>query len=207
MTSIVQKQKGFSLIELMIAISIFSMLIFIVIAVFETVLFGSNQQFLALDNVDNARLVMSRFVNEIRNASVGVDGSYQLNTAGDNQIIFYSKSSYTGLVNRINYYLSGTTLYRGITAPSGNPQTYNLAQESKTLIQKDVVNQASPIFTYYDGNYDGNTRPLSQPVNVTLVKFIKINLTVLNQVQSHSQSNFSISAGANIRNLKTNLGN
>lgn len=202
------KQKGSTLMELVIVLSIFAFLVLVTATTLINVFSGSNQGVSALSNVDQARLVSSQFTNEIRNAIVGVDGSYQLNTAGDNQIIFYSKAPFDGAtINRVNYYLSSNILYKGITVPSGTPQIYNLANEYKIIVQRDVVNQGTPIFSYYDGNYDGTTNPLTQPINVNSVKFIKINLMVLNQTQAQSTSKFSISTGATIRNLKNNLGN
>ena len=175
---------------------------------FINVLTGSNQEILALNNTDQAKFVASYFTNEIRNASVGIDGSFQITTANENQIIFYSKSALPGsTVNRINYYLTGNILYKGVTVPSGNPQTYNLANEYKVIVQRDVVNAGVPIFTYYDGNHDGTTNPLSQPVNVNAIKFVAMNLKVLKQTKAQATDTFSVSAGATIRNLKNNLGN
>lgn len=198
--------KGFTIIELIIAIAIFSVLIVVTIIVLQTTFFNSDQQFTALNNIDNAREVTTRFTNELRNATTGVDGSYSLTTAGDSQVIFYSSYGANGTIDKINYYLSGTTLYKGITVPSGSPAAYNPANEIDTDVQNDVVNQG-PIFTYYDGNYDGTTSPLSQPVNVNSVKYVEINLTILNAVKAQSQTSFNISAGAAIRDVKTNAGN
>lgn len=199
---------GFTIIELLVSIAIFSVLIAITVTVLANVFFNSSQQFFALSNIDNAELVSNRFVNELRNATTGADGSYALSVADNNQIIFYSKGATSGAtVDRIDYYFSGNTLYEGIVVPTGSPLSYNLASESKTIVQNDVANSPSnPVFTYYDGNYSGSGSPFSQPVNVNLVTFVKINLTIQNQVQQGSSTSFSISTGAAMRNVKTNLG-
>src|SRR3989344_2105963 len=149
-------KKGFTIVESIVVIAIISFILLLTIVVVQNVLFGSNQQFLAVDNVDNAKSVTSRFVNEIRNAQVGVDGSFQINAAGDYQLIFYSKSS-SDTVNRINYYISDAILYKGVTVPSGSPQVYNLASEVKSIVQRDVANQSqnTPLFTYHNGDYSG----------------------------------------------------
>ena len=65
----------------------------------------------------------------------------------------------------------------------------------------------NPLFSYYDGNYNGSGSPLSQPVNINVIRFVKINLTVLKDVTPNSTNTFTVTAGASIRNLKTNLGN
>ncbi|KKP43313.1 MAG: hypothetical protein UR31_C0008G0005 [Parcubacteria group bacterium GW2011_GWA2_33_14] len=151
------KSSGFTILELLVAVSIFGVLIIMAALLFTNIFTGSNQQFSALNNVDQARLVTSRFTNEIRNATTGVEGSYSLNTASDNQIIFYSRSTSPGAtINRIRYYLEDNNLYKGVTLPSGNPPDYNLALESNIIVQKDIANGATPIFTYYDGNYNGS---------------------------------------------------
>jgi hypothetical protein len=85
--------------------------------------------------------------------------------------------------------------------------TYNDALKAISIVQRDIANQGTPLFTYYDGNYNGSTNALSQPINANLVRFVKINLMVLHNNQDQSQSSFSITAGASIRSIKDNLGN
>ena len=203
------QQKGFTIIELLISVSVFAFLVISVAMLFTNVFSGSKQGLLAVDNIDQARFFSSRFINEIRNATTGVDGAYSLNTAEPTQIIFYSTIANGGsTIYRIRYYLSGTTLYKGTVAPSGNPLSYNLAQEVIKPVQNDASSGATPvIFTYYNDSYDGSTTPLPQPVNVTMVKFVKIDLNILKQTNQGASDVFSISEGAAIRNLKTNLGN
>ena len=47
---------------------------------------------------------------------------------------------------------------------------------------------------------------LAQPVNVTQVKFVKINLQIYNKAGVKNTNTYTVTAGAAIRNLKTNLG-
>ena len=200
-------QRGFSILELLVAVSIFSFLIILVALMFTNVFTGSKQGLLAVDNVEQARLVASQFLNEARNATTGVGGEYALSQAGDQKIILYAKTTGTATINRIRYYITGGKLYKGVVIPSGNPLAYNLASETIRLVQNDVTNGVGQVFTYYNDSYSGTQNPLSQPINVNSVKFVKINLTVLTQVKNNSNSTFSISEGVAIRNVKTNLGN
>jgi prepilin-type N-terminal cleavage/methylation domain-containing protein len=203
-----QNQRGFTLIEMLVVIAIVSLLIFNISALTSSVLINSEQQLSSSANVDYAMNLSSAFTNEIRNASTGNNGSFSLNKAGDSEIIFYSTVGASGLnVNRIRYWLSETTLYKGVVAPTGSPLNYDLNSEKVTTVQTDLVNGATPVFYYYDGNYNGSTNQLAQPINVNQVKFVRINLIVLKQVSKNSTSNFTVSSGATIRNLKNNLGN
>ena len=208
---IYKKSKlGFTLIETMVSIFIFSILALGVTTLFTNIFKSSRNQLTSVNNIDSARAITSNFVNQIRIASVGNDGGYPINQASDTQIIFYSSyGQSSGILARIRYFLSGKTLKEGIIIPTGNPLAYNSAQEKIITVQSNVISTGQPIFFYYDGNYIGSssTPPLAQPVNVNLVKYVLISMNILRQVSAISTSTFNVSAGASIRNLKTNLGN
>jgi type II secretory pathway pseudopilin PulG len=192
-------KSGFTLVEIVIVVSIFIVLVFAVSVMLSGIFLKSKNQLSQLNNIDQARSALAVFANEIRNSRVGVNGSYQLNQAGESQIIFYSNYRIAnGAVARIRYYISGNDLYKGVVLPSGNPATYNLSSESSNKVLSGINNGSLSTFNYYNGDYDGNSSPLSQPVNINSVRFVKINLTL---------DSFNISAGATIRSLKDNLGN
>ena len=163
----------------------------------------------ALNQVDQARAVATSFVNELRDATYGNDGSYPLNQASTTQIIFFtpygSQSSTTML--RIRYYLSGTTLYKGVIVPSGSPATYNSGNEIVTRVLTNVSNGSTPVFTYYAGTYAGTSSPLAQPVNINKVTYVQIALGSLLEEVRGASTTFTTMTGTAIRNLKTNLGN
>jgi prepilin-type N-terminal cleavage/methylation domain-containing protein len=204
-----KQSKGFTLTETLVTIFVFSIIMAGATLLLRNILRSSVQQPLALDTIDQARIVMSNFVNELRNASAGDDGSYPLGQAGNSQIVLYSTygSGASSQSNRIRYYVSGTTLYRGVTTQSGNPPAYNPASEVSRAVITKLSNASAPVFYYYDSNYTGTSTPLTQPINVNNVKFVAINLVLPNQDARDATTTFTASAGGTIRNLKTNLGN
>jgi prepilin-type N-terminal cleavage/methylation domain-containing protein len=204
-----KQKKGFTLVETLVVIFIFSIIMIGTTLLLRNILKNSKQQTLALDVVDQARIVIFNFTNELRNATAGNDGSYPLNQTGDSQIILYTMygSAANTKVNRLRYYVSGTTLYKGVIVPSGNPLTYNISSEVSTAIISNLANASTPVFRYYDGNYAGTSTPLTQPINVNTVKFVAINLILPTQDARESTTTFTITAGGTIRNIKTNLGN
>lgn len=202
------KKSGFTLVETIVTIFIFSILALGVNTLFTHIYINSRDRLISMDNADYARSVAFNFTNELRVAVTGHDGSFPLNQAGDNQIIFYSNYKQAdGLVARFRYFLATSTLYKGVVTPSGSPLSYNLAQEKITAIQNNIVSTGGPIFYYYDGNYTGTSSPFTQPVNVNQVKYVRLSLNILKQDQKVSASTFTVSAGTSIRSLKTNLGN
>lgn len=194
--------------EAVITVAIYALLFWGSNTLFTAVVRSPNQQLTSAGNVDQARRVLANFTNEIRNAAAGSDGSYQLNQAGDSQIIFYTTYKATGgVVYRIRYFLSGTSLFKGVVTPTGSPLSYNLGSEVITQVQANLSNGSTPVFYYYDDTYSGTTSALAQPVNVTQVKFVKINLIVKNQESRTDTSTTTIDGAGAIRSLKTNLGN
>ena len=204
-----KQSAGFTIIEAIISVSILIIVMFGVSALLNDIFENSNQELLAMDNIDQARMVSSGFVNEIRNATTGNNGAYQLVEAGTNEIIFYSnyRTSSPTIANRIRYFISDNNLYKGVIIPTGSPLVYNSSSELIRLVQSDVYNSEAPVFFYYDGDYDGISDALPQPVNINQVRFVKINLMVLKQTEKGSSNVFSVTTGATIRSIKDNLGN
>jgi len=199
-----KNQKGFSILELVVAISIFTVLLFVAVYLFQSIFTSPKQQISAMDNIDRARIVLSGFTNEIRNAANGKDGSYPLNEASDGEIIFFTNFGAQGSVNRIRYYIDDNILYKGIIEPAGNPPVYNVLSETVSPVLSGV---SDGFFSYYNGDYNGQTDSLLQPVNINQVKFIKMNLSVSGQTVSEDGGLVSVAAGATMRTLKDNLGN
>ena len=198
--------SGFTLIEVIASIFIFSMIIVGITSLVSGILTNSNQQTNLLANNDSAQQAAFTITKELRNAATSATGAYALTDAEDQQLIFFTNSG--GTVNRVRYYLQSGALYKGTTKPSGSPLTYNLGQEVSVLVQKNVANAATPLFYYYDGNYNGVAgASLTQPVNVTAVKLIKINLMIYKKLTAVSTGTYTVTASGSIRNLKTNLGN
>ena len=122
------------------------------------------------------------------------------------QLIFYSNADYDAPIERIRYYVQNGQLWKGVTDYNGT--TYNTLTEVTAVVQKDLANGANPVFYYYDGSYVGSSTQVSlaQPVNVTLVKFIKVSVQIFNKAGVKNTNTYSVTASAAIRNLKTNLG-
>jgi prepilin-type N-terminal cleavage/methylation domain-containing protein len=199
-----KKQYGFTLIEVIVTIGIFSVLIYGVTFLVFGMLNNTSYQSKLLDNNSQARVVVANFTNEMRNAVTSATGGYALESATAQQIIFYAKSGSN--VNRIRYYLQSGKLYKGVTTPTGNPPVYNLGQEVVTAVQSAMATTGGDsIFLYYNGNYNGTGSALAQPVNVTQVRYITITLKIYLQGSRTSTNTYIITSGGAIRNLKDNL--
>jgi len=196
-------KKGLTTIEMIMVVSLSSFLLLGFASLLFYIFLAPKKSYSSLGEIDNARLIASQFTNEIRSAVLGADGSYVIVKADDFEIVFHSPDKTNpSTVNRVRYFISENNLYKGITKPSGSPPVYNPTFEVKKLVQTNLSLQEA-IFLYYTGNYDGNLPPLSRPIDINQVRFVRINLNVVRE----NGGFFKISSGASIRSLKDNLGN
>lgn len=202
-------QLGFTLVEIVVAVAIFTVLSIGVIALVNTVFLGSIKQGTSLANADQTRKLAKNITQELRNAVSGSDGAFALANTGSQDLMFYSNVDGGTDIERVHYYLSGGKMYRGILKQSGNPPAYT-GSETARVVQDFVANSGStPLFYYYNNSYDDITdTPLTQPVNIAQVSYIKLNVQVYKKTGlSNSTSYFTVNTGAALRSLKTNLGN
>ncbi len=194
---------GFTMIEIIVAISITAIFVISASQLLVSLLKNPKSELTTMDSIDQARFVVRVFTNEIRAATYG---TYPILTAGNYEVAFFTTvGAASNTINKVRYYLDGTVLYKGVTPPTAG--TYNPANEAVTSVLSGVNNGASQVFSYYDGDYDGiegTHPPLTQPVNINQIRFVKINLSLYKQ--GSSGATFNLSSGATIRSLKDNAG-
>lgn len=200
------KEQGFTLIELIVAVAIFAILSFGVIGLVASVFTDSTRQGRSLANADQTRKLSNRLMQELRNATTANNGAYPIATADDQELTFYSNVDSDADIERVRYYVSNNSLYRGVVQPSGSPAVYT-GTESSSVVQNDVANGTNPIFYYYDESYDDSSdSALTQPVNIAQITYIRMDIEVLKRTSTSLTDKFSVNAGTALRSLKTNLG-
>ncbi|MFA5991727.1 MAG: prepilin-type N-terminal cleavage/methylation domain-containing protein [Candidatus Doudnabacteria bacterium] len=198
---------GFTLIEVLITIFIFSLISVAIVMTVSNLFSAATKQGGLLADQDQARKLIFQVTNELRNAAAGANGAYQLESAGNQQLIFYTNADPTTVTTeRVRYYLQNGKIYKGITKYSGG--TYNTSTENTILVQNNIASSTAPLFYYYEGDYTGSSTQsaLVQPVSVADVKYIKVDVLILNKAGVKNQNYYSVNGGAAIRSVKNNLG-
>jgi len=198
--------KGFTLIEILVTASImvvlgggFLTLQYIVsknqVSVYQNYL-----------GVDEANIAISTMVREIRNARSGDNGAYPMESALDQQMVFYSDIDLDNLTEKVRYYLNGTSLYKGVINPTGTPATYPAGNEILKEIATNVRNGSEAIFYYYNGDWPSDTvnNPLPAPARLSETKLMKVYLKI-NPKANDPGNDFLLESYVNLRGLKTNL--
>ncbi len=196
-------QRGFTLLEVLVALSIFTMVVVGITSMMIYAFHNNKVIWEQLSTQNEGRKVSQDLVNELRTASASSIGAYTLEKAEIQQLVFYSNIDLDSWRERVRYFKDGTNLKKGITKPTGNPLTYNPANEIVTIIAHDVANGANPLFYYYNQVYTGSEASLVQPVAVTAVRMIKFSID-LDVNPNNTPVPLHIETVAEIRNLKNN---
>ncbi len=196
---------GFTLIEILVAVGIFLLLILGIGSILIYSFRSRDVIWEQLSTQNEGRKVLQDFTNELRSATASSIGAYAIESASTSSIVFYSNIDTDSLRERVRYFLSGTVLRRGVIKPTGTPMTYSAANETIVDVVHDISNGTTPLFTYYDTNYNGatNTSTLSLPINVTLVRAVGMYLR-MDEKPNLSPTPLIVQGKVELRNLKSN---
>lgn len=199
-SKISNNQAGFTLLEMIVSLSIFVMVVGMATAFFiqsyRINTFGSELDY----QVKGARDGLEVMTKEIREAISSDRGDYLIEDTGEQNLTFYSDIDGDGSAERVRYFINGSDLNKGVTDPTGSPAEYLAQNEVITVITGYVNNLTTPIFTYFDGN----NNQLTQPIDKNSVRLIHVCLKIdIKPDQSPQQ--YNLETDIQIRNLKDNL--
>lgn len=199
-----KKQNGFSLVEIVIVITI-TVVIFMAVFQFGQNIFSINT--VATSNLSaqtDGRKVLKTMVKELRSSSPSSLGAYPISSVSTSSIVFFSNIDADNYKEQIRYFLDGTELKKGVIKPSGDPLIYNMANENVYLMIRDIKPTSTPIFEYYDQNYNGSSTPLSSPINIPAIRHIKITVPI-EKDSNKLPGLIIVTSQVTLRNLKDNL--
>ena len=194
---LMQKKKGMTLSELIIAISIFSM-----------VMVGVNQLFISswrnyklVMNTSEVNLKANRgmsYVDDVlRRVTDGADGSYAVLDAGSFDLKVFSDVDKDNKIERVHYYIEGEELKMGTTEASGFPLVYpSVDSESVTIVSGITNGSTRPIFSYYNNQNNQIASPVG---NLIDVRMIKMSFWI-----KRTEGDINIESYVSLRNLSEN---
>ena len=144
-------------------------------------------------------------VSDLRKIRQGDDGDYPIESGGDFEFTTYINVDADAATERVRYFLENGSFKRGVTNPNATqPVTYPSGDQSVTTLATSIANENSePVFTYYNGDYPGDTvnNPLSTPIAIRSARLVKVRL-VINIDPNRAPDDTNIESFAEFRNLK-----
>lgn len=198
-----QGQKGLTLVETIISVSLFSLLMIVVMSSVAT-LYRTNSYTMAQSyEIFNARRGVQQFVRDVRETSYADDGTFPLVRKENHLIGFYSDIDRDDSVEYVEYELATTTTFtKRIYNATGTPPQYNTTIPDTTIIISDNVhnlNNATSTFFYYDAA--GNLVDTNS--SVTDVRYVKMQI-IVNIDPNRNPGEFMLEGSAALRNIVNN---
>ncbi|MHB8860444.1 MAG: type IV pilus modification PilV family protein [Minisyncoccota bacterium] len=188
---------GFTLIETIVTVAL-TAFIMVALGILIQYFYKTNKYALEQTQaVNSARSSIEHTVADLREATYGADGSYPIVVAATSTVTFYANIDSDANIEKVRYYLSGSSLLRGTTDPGGAPLTYAGQPETTTLVIDNMRNGTStPLFSYFDAN----GAELTAPVDISKIKSVHIYaLTDVNPYRAPAV--YSLVGEATLRNL------
>lgn len=144
-----------SLIEALVWIAIF---ISAMIALTSSVLYFYRTSNFAIQQssaVASAQRGIDTMVKTIRSAAYAGNGAYPIVSLAAQDLKFYADTDGDAGIEEVHYYLLGTTLFRGVINPSGDPSVYTGAEATSTVsdyVRNLDATTGTTTFVYYDKN-------------------------------------------------------
>ena len=193
----IKYNSGLSLIEPLVWIAVF---ISAMLALMTSVLYfyrTSNYTIQQASATVSAQHGIDQMIRTVREASYASNGAYPIVSLAGNDFKFYADIDGDFGIEQVHYYLSGSTLLKGVVEPSGDPAVYT-GTEVISTVSEDVRNiaQSTLLFTYYDKN--GTL--ISNYAKIGDVRYVSARLLV-DVDPNKSPIPLSLNSSAALRNL------
>mgnify|MGYP000468766945 CR=1 FL=1 len=193
---------GFSLIETVITIAVFTMVLVILTSSF-IYFYRSNtynvQQSFA---VNSGRKGIENIVQDVRESTYSDEGSFPIVSISPNDFVFYSDIDKDLKIEKVRYYLENNILKKDTTEAVGVPPLYSNGVISTSIVSEYVRNieNNTSLFTYFDN--EGNE--ILDFLNIADVVYVVVELEI-DVNPTRSPNVFTIRGSATLRNLINSL--
>jgi len=199
-----RRREGVTLLEVLLVVMISASLIFVVGSFrnnLDTLQNFVGQKLQSRQDIDQTIQIIE---TEIRSSGPSSLGAYAIESAGTSSFAFFSDIDKDGLFERVRYFLSTSTVQRGIIKPAGNPLVYATSSEVITTAVASVIPSTStPLFAYYDASYTGTQSAMAYPLDVTAIRVVKFSVYADIKASSSPKAEF-FTTTVTVRNLRSN---
>jgi hypothetical protein len=168
-------RSGLTLIELIVSTAILIGIMLFIGGYFINVLNFQNYLSPAFEVQQELQATLSDMSVNIRTMNYSSLGAYPISAVSTSSLTFFVDSNGDGKYEQVRYFMSTSTMRKGVITPTGNPLTYNPANEVIVDVIHNVVTTSS-IFSYYDSSYTGTEAAMTYPLDISRIKVIGVML-------------------------------
>ncbi len=192
--------KGFSLVEAMVVVALYSIIILVVMGSIAAFYRLNGYTLAQAYQVSNARQGMEQLVRDLREMTFADNGTFPLVIKSNYKVGFFSDIDRDDSVEYVEYELSTTTLEKRVYNASGTPPSYSTTHVDSVLHLSEYVQnkiQNTPMFVYYDGN----GLPATATTTVTDIRYVQVSI-IVNIDPIRDPGEFMLRSSASLRNLR-----
>lgn len=195
-------QRGITLVEVLLSISVFSVVLFFFSAMYIYNLRSYNRSVARTTASEQTRNIVRSVSRSIREMQPSGTGAYPLVAAQTATITFFANIDADSGIERVRYIINGSKLEQGVVEPMGDPPTYPVATERVRTIATNSIDDGQPHFTYYTKDFTGSQAPLTVPIALNQVRVVKVHMVLGTDKKDTptEELNFYVQ----LRNLKDN---
>jgi type II secretory pathway pseudopilin PulG len=204
MKIIINNKKGFTILEAVMAMGV---MLIVLLGAASLLSYSFRYNGVIWDQLEaqnDGRKVLQNVVDLVRRAEESNIGGFPIESATTSSLVFFANADADVDRERVRFFLSGKTLFRGITQPSGNPPRYTGTEELVELAHNVAnISEKVNLFEYFDENYSGTSTSLVSPIDPVRIRMVKVSIE-LEKDPTRSPVPFHAESMVQIRNLKEN---
>jgi len=192
-----KKNRGLTMLEVIVWVSVFT---FVLGAIVISIIYFYRTNTYTLSQataVSSGQRGLDNMMRVIREAAYASDGAYPIISMAEDQFSFYADVDSEPSIEKIRYFLQGTSLIEGIVEPSGDPPVYAGSETTSTIAEyiRNIA-QATSTFTYYDKN----GALMTDYSKIVDVRFVTVKL-VIDVDTKNLPPELTLRSSAGMRNL------
>jgi len=168
-------RTGFTFVETLVVMALFTGIMTLVLY-FSLDLGQFALQFRQdLQTKQDLQLAVNTMVSELRSIAPAANGGYPLEAVNATSVTFFVDADKNGTVDRVRYFLSTSTLKRGLVRPTSTPATYQTSTEQVSILLNNVL---AGSFWFFDSAYTGSQASMTLPILIENVRAVRFAVTV-----------------------------
>ena len=169
-TNGVKNNKGFTLMEILISMTILLVITGVILVFFQSVTESSRRFSSSLIVQQQVQQSLQIFVPELRSAAQSNAGAYPIFGVSSTTIGFYSDIDRDGVFERVRYFLEDGVFKKGVIRPAGQPLEYDVEDEVVYDVVEGMV-VGVQIFSYFGENATiSDSNQLPSPIDILAIK-------------------------------------